>query len=77
MEIIRSARPLTDNLKVAVWHCRGCEVVHLSLGRRVLDLTGEEFADLTAAVAEANYQVLLSPSHTKQTGSQSPLGSSY
>ena len=48
MELIRSARPLTHNPKVAVWHCPGCEVVHLSLGKKVLDLTGEELADLTA-----------------------------
>jgi hypothetical protein len=30
----------------------------MSIGKKVIDLTGQEFADLTAAVAEANYQYL-------------------
>lgn len=40
---------------VTVWHCGGCGVVHMSVGKMVLNFTRDEFANFTEAVVDINY----------------------
>ena len=55
MEITRSVKPVQDMANVTVWHCRGCGVVHMSVGKMVLNFTRDEFANFTEAVVDINY----------------------
>lgn len=40
---------------VTVWHCGGCGVVHMSVGKMVLNFTRDEFANFTEAIVDINY----------------------
>jgi hypothetical protein len=55
MDITRTAKPARNMENVNVWHCRGCGVVHMSVGKMVLNFTRNEFADFTEAVVDINY----------------------
>lgn len=55
MEITRTAKPVRNMQNVTVWHCRGCGVVHMSVGKMVLNFNRQEFADFTEAVVDINY----------------------
>ena len=52
MEITRNARPARTQADVKLWICRGCDVVHMSVGKTVLNFTRREFSDLATAVAD-------------------------
>jgi hypothetical protein len=52
MQIMRTARPAKERADVKMWHCGGCGVVHMSVGKMVLNLGREEFAELTEAVLD-------------------------
>jgi len=55
MEITRTARPARKMANVTVWHCAGCGVVHMSLGKMILNFTRDEFANFTETVVDINY----------------------
>lgn len=55
MEITRTAKPVRNMANVTAWHCRGCGVVHMSVGKMVLNFTREEFSGFTEAVVDINY----------------------
>lgn len=48
---------MTDSPRVAVWNCKGCGVVHLSLDGVVVDLSREEFRELASSVVETSYEM--------------------
>jgi hypothetical protein len=55
MEITRIAKISSNMANITVWHCGGCGVVHMSVGKMVLDFTREEFANFTESVVDVNY----------------------
>lgn len=52
MQITRMARPIKEKADVRMWHCGGCGVVHMSVGKMVLNFNKQEFSDLADAVAD-------------------------
>lgn len=54
MEIIRTAKPDKRIADVRVWHCGGCSVVHMAVGKMVLNFTRDEFAEFADAVVDIN-----------------------
>ena len=55
MEIVRSAKPMRETANVKIWHCTGCNAVHMSVRDMVLNFTREEFAAFTEAAVDINY----------------------
>lgn len=55
MEITRTAKPVRKMANVTVWHCSGCGVVHMSVGKMMVNFTREEFCGFTEAVVDINY----------------------
>lgn len=55
MQITRTAKPARKMANVRIWHCRGCGVVHMSVGKMVLNFNCDEFADFAEAVVDINY----------------------
>ena len=55
MDITRTARPAKNMANVHLWHCGGCGVVHMSVGKMVLNFTRDDFAHFTDAVVDINY----------------------
>lgn len=55
MQITRTAKPAREIADVKLWHCRGCGVVHMSVGKAVLNFDRKEFADFAQAVVDINY----------------------
>jgi hypothetical protein len=41
--------------EVNIWHCRGCGVVHMAIGEKVVNFTRAEFAEFAGAVIDINY----------------------
>lgn len=54
MEITRTANPVRNMADLKLWHCAGCGVVHMSVGKMLLNFNREEFADFTDAVVETS-----------------------
>ena len=54
MEITRSARPARKQADVKLWICGGCDVVHMSVGKTVLNFDRREFTDFANAVTDIN-----------------------
>lgn len=54
MQIVRTAKLERNKKEVSVWHCQGCALVHISVGRMMLNFTQDEFARFTDAVVEIN-----------------------
>ena len=52
MEITRTARPARAQADVKLWICRGCDVVHMSVGKTVLSFDRPEFSDFANAVTD-------------------------
>lgn len=52
MEITRSARPARRQAEVKLWICGGCDVVHMSVGKKVLSFSRSEFSDFANAVTD-------------------------
>lgn len=52
MEITRDAKPIRRIADVSMWHCAGCEAVHLSVGKMTLSFTRSEFAGFVDAVVD-------------------------
>ncbi|MEP6945903.1 MAG: hypothetical protein ABJA02_08305 [Acidobacteriota bacterium] len=52
MEITRTAKPARNLANVTVWHCAGCGVMHMSVGKTVVSFTRDEFADFTESVVD-------------------------
>lgn len=50
MQITRMARPKKEMANVKLWSCEGCGVVHMSVGKVLLNFSREEFADFAGAV---------------------------
>lgn len=50
MQITRMARPKREMADVKLWPCEGCGVVHMSVGKMLLNFTRDEFAAFTSAV---------------------------
>lgn len=65
MEITRMAKLSNSSANIAVWQCCGCGVVHMSVGKMVLDFTLEEFTRFTESVVDVNYSgwARVSPEH--------------
>jgi hypothetical protein len=57
MEIMRTARKRAVHPRAIVWHCKGCEVVHVSIDDVVFDLSAEEFRELASSVVETSYEM--------------------
>jgi hypothetical protein len=57
MEIMRTAKKRAVHPRAIVWHCKGCEVVHLSIDDVVFDLSIEEFRELATSVLETSYEM--------------------
>lgn len=55
MQITRTAKPVRNMANVHIWHCGGCGVVHMSIGKTVLNFTRQEFVGFTEAVVGINY----------------------
>jgi hypothetical protein len=56
VEITRFAKPAREHGQCyLLWHCAGCGVVHMSVGKMVRNFTRDEFANLTEAVVDINY----------------------
>jgi hypothetical protein len=52
MEIARTAKPVREMADVKLWHCCGCGVVHMSVGKMLLNFNHEEFSDFADAVID-------------------------
>ena len=52
MEITRTARPARAQADVKLWICRGCDVVHMAVGKTVLSFDRHEFSDFANAVTD-------------------------
>lgn len=57
MEITRTARPSRRLKNVKMWHCGGCGVVHMSVGKMTMDFTQEEFSNFAETVVDIQYSV--------------------
>ncbi len=55
MERIRTAKPVSKMENVKIWHCRGCEVVHMSVGKTMINFSRDDFAAFTESVVDINY----------------------
>ena len=55
MEREMTVNPKSKTSDVKVWHCRGCGVVHLAIGERVVNFRRDEFEAFTQAVVDTNY----------------------
>ena len=52
MEITRTAKPEKKMTDLNVWHCPGRGVVHMEIGKTVLNFSREEFAIFAESVVE-------------------------
>ena len=52
MEITRTAKPEKKMTDLNVWHCPGCGVVHMEIGKTVLNFSREEFAVFAESVVD-------------------------
>lgn len=57
MDITQTATADPRLSDVKLWHCRGCGVVHMSVGGRVMNFHRQEFAAFAEAVVEAQYSI--------------------
>jgi len=55
MEITRTAKPAKRTADLDVWHCPGCGVVHMSMGKTVMNFSREEFAKFVGSVVDIHY----------------------
>lgn len=54
MEITRTAKAENRLGSVKVWYCGGCGIVHMSVGKTLVNFDREEFSALAEAVTEIN-----------------------
>ena len=52
MEITRTARPERKKADVKLWLCGGCDVVHMSVGKAVLNFDRREFSEFANAISD-------------------------
>lgn len=52
MEITRTVKPAAARSDVKMWHCNGCGVVHMSVGKKLLNLEREEVAGIMEAIVD-------------------------
>ena len=52
MEIMRTAWPERGRSNVKLWLCGGCDVVHMAVGKTVLNFDREQFSEFAEAVAD-------------------------
>lgn len=52
MQIVRTVKPGSKTADLKLWHCEGCGVVHMSVGKMMINFDRAEFADFADAVAE-------------------------
>ncbi len=64
MQITRTAKPVRNVANVHLWYCGGCRVVHMSIGKMVLNFSREEFVDFTDAVVDINYSTWPARQHS-------------
>lgn len=63
MDIIHTATGGQQLSDVKLWHCRGCGVIHLAIGGRVMNFHRSEFSAFADAVIDAQYSLAESESH--------------
>jgi len=55
MQITRTVKPNGTAKELAVWHCSGCGVVHLSVGGNLLNISQDEFSAFAESIADIQY----------------------
>ncbi len=55
MEITRTAKPITKKADITVWHCPRCEVVHMSVGEKIVSFNRDEFTKFVETAVDIQY----------------------